>query len=88
MSISALPTGPHPAFDLDEFACPHCGDVATMARTTAPPLPKPSNGPWVGFGFTTCATCGSSAAWAFALGYTDEGVGIVDRSSARLVFPT
>jgi predicted RNA-binding Zn-ribbon protein involved in translation (DUF1610 family) len=87
MTISALPTGPHPAFDLAEFACPHCGDVAAMTRTTAPPLPKPAEGEWTGFGFTTCASCGASAGWATRLGYTDEGVGIVDPSSAILVYP-
>lgn len=87
MTISALPTGPAPAFDLAEFMCPHCGDVAAMARSTAPPLPKPSAGPWTGFGFTTCEECGASAGWATRLGYTDEGVGIVDPASAVLVFP-
>ena len=88
MTISALTTGPHPAFDLAEFECPHCGEVAAMTRSTAPPPPKPSTGDWIGFGFTTCTACGASAGWATRLGYTEEGVGIVDPASSVLVHPT
>ncbi len=87
MSLAAVPDGIPPALDQAEFTCPHCGDVAAMTRTAAPPLPKPTSGEWMGFGFTTCAACGATAAWATQLGYTDEGVGIIDPSSAVLVYP-
>ncbi len=87
MSLAAVQDGIPPALDLDVFECPHCGVNAEMEPSSTPAPAKPLEGPWIGFAFTTCGACRATAAWTTALGYTDEGVGIVDPADALLIHP-